>query len=461
MSLLGWSIGGLCFGVGLAAALMARARAPMFPSFALPLVWLLALVAFSLTLPSEPAPYFREGGVLGWGVLTATGLWLMGAFVGSRLGWEWLGALLPMSAPVLALALARNDLLPALWGVGIATGLMWTLLGRAWASVAGAALSVLALSWTTGLAPIAGAPLWFGVCVAGAGLTAFGLATMLARAGRTGWRYSYILLFGGFAVTAVGYRLAGSDAPWLQLTLMTLVAATLARGLAGSELWSRYALMVWVGLLASAFATMRGYGVAVCALIASLHALVMSHREFTATTDHENALYTAGALLLTSVLGFRLFTLTYPLQVPRADLYLYFTLLAFLIALVGLGALGLWWSQRGEGSPLWRSVLAGFWAIAAPLALTAVFTERAAAGWSVGALSAALSAYLYGNRLFGWLAPLAMLGLIILLPLGNLAATVADMPRTVRLGVAIGLAVAAALTALVIAVADRAPHSPD
>jgi hypothetical protein len=461
MSLLGWSIGGLCFGVGLAAALMARARAPMFPSFALPLVWLLALAAFSLTLPSAPAPYFREGGVLGWGVLTATGLWLMGAFVGSRLGWEWLGALLPMSAPVLALALARNDLLPALWGVGIATGLMWTLLGRAWASVAGVALSVLALSWTTGLAPIAGAPLWFGVCVAGAGLTAFGLATVLARAGRTGWRYSYILLFGGFAVTAVGYRLAGSDAPWLQLTLMTLVAATLARGLAGSELWSRYALMVWVGLLASAFATMRGYGVAVCALIASLHALVMSHREFTATTDHENALYTAGALLLTSVLGFRLFTLTYPLQVPRADLYLYFTLLAFLIALVGLGALGLWWSQRGEGSPLWRSVLAGFWAIAAPLALTAVFTERAAAGWSVGALSAALSAYLYGNRLFGWLAPLAMLGLIIVLPLGNLAATVADMLRAVRLGVAIGLAIAAALTALVIAVADRAPNSPD
>ncbi len=167
--------------MGLAAALMARARAPMFPSFALPLVWLLALAAFSLTLPSAPAPYFREGGVLGWGVLTATGLWLMGAFVGSRLGWEWLGALLPMSAPVLALLLARNDLLPALWGVGIATGLMWTLLGRAWASVAGVALSVLALSWTTGLAPIAGAPLWFGVCVAGAVLAAFGLATVLAR----------------------------------------------------------------------------------------------------------------------------------------------------------------------------------------------------------------------------------------------------------------------------------------
>ena len=455
MSLLGWSIGGLCFGLGLAAALMARARAPMFPTFALPLVWLLALVAFGLTLPSEPAPYFRGGGVLGWGVLTATGLWLMGAFVGSRLHWEWLGALLPMSAPVLALLLARNDLLPALWGVGIATGLMWTLLGRAWASMAGVALSVLALTWTTGLATIARTPLWFGVCLAGAGIVAFGLATLLARGGRTGWRISYILLFGGFAVTAVGYRLAGSEAPWLQLVLMTLIAATLARGFSGNELWSRYALLVWVGLLASAFATMRGFGAAVCALMASLHALVMSHRKFTETTDHENALYTAGALLLTSVLGFRMFTLSYPLQTPRADLYLYFTLLAFLIALVGLGALGLWWSQRGEQSPLWRSALAGFWAVAAPLALTAVFSERAAAGWSVGALSAALSAHLYGNRLFAWLAPLSMLGLIILLPLGNIAATVADMPRAARLNIAIGLAVAAALTAVIIALADR------
>ncbi len=459
MNLLGWSIGGLCFGVGLAAALMARARAPMFPGFALPLVWLLALAAFGLTLPAEPAPYFQAGGALGWGVLTATGLWLTGAVFGSRLGWEWLGALLPLSAPVLAVILARNDLLPALWGVGVATGLMWTLLGRAWASMAGVALSTLALSWTTGLASVANVPLWFGVCLAGAGVGAFGLATLLARTGRTGWRIYYILLFGGFALTAVGYRLSGSDDPWLELTLMTLVAATLARGLSGSEHWSRYALLAWVGLLASAFATMRGFGVAVCALMASLHALVMSHRAFTRTTDHENALYTAGALLLTSVLGFRIFTLSYPLQTPRADLYLYFTLLAFLIAVAGLGALGQWWAQRGESSPLWRSALAGFWAIAAPLALTAVFNERAAAGWSVGALSASLSAYLYGNRLFVWLAPLSLLGLIILLPLGSIAATVADMPRAVRMGVAIGLAVAAALTALLIAAVDREPQA--
>ncbi|MCS6918145.1 MAG: hypothetical protein NZM28_00070 [Fimbriimonadales bacterium] len=461
MSLAAWSIGGICFGLGLIAALMARSRAPMFPTFALPLVWLIALVAFGLTLPAEPAPYFQAGGALGWGVLTASGLWLMGAFVGSRLHYEWLGALLPLSAPVLALAFAREGLLPALWGVGIATGLMWVVLGRAWASLESVALSTLALCWTTGLATFAGAPLWFGVCLAEAGLAAFGLATLLARAGRIGWRYSYILLFGGFALTAVGYRLAGSDAPWLELVLMTLIAATLARGLSGSELWSRYALLVWVGLLAAAFATMRGFGLAVCALMTALHALLMTHREFTRTTVHENALYVAGALLLTSVLGFRLFTLSYPLRAPRADLYLYFTLLTFLIALIGLGALALWWSLRGERSPLWRSLLAGFWASATPLALTAVFTERAAAGWTAGALGAALSAYLYGSRLFHWIAPLSMLGLIIVLPLASIAATVADMPRAVRIGVAVGLSVALALTAVAIAIIDRDLGSVD
>jgi hypothetical protein len=427
----------------------------MFPSFALPLVWLIALVVFGLTLPSEPTPYFQPGSALGWGVLVASGLWLMGAFVGSRLHYEWLGALLPMSAPVLSLLFAREGLLPALWGVGIATGLMWVLLGRAWVSMEGVALSTLALCWTTGLATFAGAPLWFGVCLAGAGLAAFGIATLLARAGRIGWRYSYILLFGGFALTAVGYRLAGSDAPYLQLVLLTLIAATLARGLSGNALWSRYALLVWVGLLAAAFATMRGFGLAVCALMTALHALVMTHREFTRTTVHENALYVAGALLMTTVLGFRLFTLDYPLRAPRADLYLYFTLVAFLIALIGLGALALWWSQRGERSPLWRSLLAGFWASAAPLALTAIFSERAAAGWTAGALGAAVSAFLYGNRLFHWIAPLSMLGLIVVLPLGSIAATVADMPRATRISVAIGLSVALAITAVVIAVAER------
>jgi len=455
MSLAAWSIGGVCFGLGLAAALMARSRAPMFPAFALPLVWLVALVVFGLTLPSEPTPYFQPGGALGWGVLVASGLWLTGAFVGSRLHFEWLGALLPMSAPVLALVFAREGLLPALWGVGIATGLMWVLLGRAWQSLEGVALSTLALCWTTGLATFARVPLWFGVCLAGAGVGAFGIATLLARAGRTGWRYSYVLLFGGFALTAVGYRLSGSDAPYLQLVLMTLLAATLARGLSGHALWSRYALLVWVGLLSASFATMRGFGLAVCALMTALHALVMSHREFTRTAVHETALYGVGALLMTTVLGFRLFTLSYPLRASRADLYGYFTLVAFLIALVGLGVLALWWSQRGERSPLWRSLLAGFWASAAPLALTAIFSERAAAGWTAGALGAALSAYLYGNRLFHWIVPLSMLGLILVLPLGSLAATVADMSRATRVGVAVGLSVALAITAIVLVVAER------
>lgn len=459
MSAAAWAVGTLCFGAGLVAALMARARVVAFPSFALPLAWLLALVAFGLTLPSDPAPYFQAGGALGWGVLTASGLWIAGAFVGSRLHYEWLGASLPLSAPVLALIFAPNDLLPALWGIGIATGIVWLPLGRAWSSLEGVALSTLALSWATGLSLYAGTPRWFGVCLAGAGLAAFGLATLLARQARKGWWYSHVLLFGGFTITAVGYQLAGSEAPWLMLVLQTLIAATLARALSGSEPWSRYALLVWVGLLASAFATLRGYGLAVAALMVALYALVMSHREFTRTEAREAALYTVGALLLTSVVGFRLFVLSYPLRTPRADLYLYFTLLAFLIALVGLGALAHWWSLRGERGPVWRTLLAGFWATVAPLTLTAIFSERAAAGWSVGALSASLSAYLYGNRLYHWLMPLSLLALIVLLPLAGIAATFAEQPREVRIGIAAGLTVALVLTALLVAWLDRERES--
>lgn len=293
------------------------------------------------------------------------------------------------------------------------------------------------------------------VCLTGAGVVAFGIATVLARTGRTGWWYSYALVLGSFTVTAVGYLLAGSRAPWLLLVLQALAAATLARGLSGSPVWSRYALLVWVGLLAAAFGTLRGFGLAVCALMVALYALVMSHRAFTLIAEHERELYTSGALLLTSVVGFRLFTLSYPLQVPRADRYSYFTLLAFLIALVGLGALGLWWSQRGEQPAVWRTLLSGFWATAAPLALTAVFSERARAGWIVGALGASLGAYLYGNRLFRWLLPLGMLGLIIVLPLGSIAATFAQQPRLVRIGVAVGFALALAATAALIAALER------
>jgi hypothetical protein len=48
-----------------------------------------------------------------------------------------------------------------------------------------------------------------------------------------------------------------------------------------------------------------------------------------------------------------------------------------------------------------------------------------------------------------------MLGLIVVVPLGSIAATVADMPRATRISVAVGLSIALAITAVVIAVAER------
>jgi hypothetical protein len=78
-------------------------------------------------------------------------------------------------------------------------------------------------------------------------------------------------------------------------------------------------------------------------------------------------------------------------------------------------------------------------------------------------LGATISAYLYGNRLFHWLAPLSLLGLIIVLPLGSVAAVVADSPRNLRMGVAIGLTIALALTAIAIALVESrsAPQTDD
>lgn len=70
-----WVAVGMCTGLGFPAILHDRARA-LFPSLALPAVWLIAILAFSLTMPTEPMPYFHARGALGWGVLTNSGLWL-------------------------------------------------------------------------------------------------------------------------------------------------------------------------------------------------------------------------------------------------------------------------------------------------------------------------------------------------------------------------------------------------
>ncbi|MER3403551.1 MAG: hypothetical protein C4337_09790 [Armatimonadota bacterium] len=442
-----WVVAGVCAGLGFIAVLLVRARAP-FPSLALPAVWLIAMLAFSLTMPTEPMPYFHAGGALGWGVLTASGLWLMGAFLCIRLH-QSLGAIPPLLSPILALALVPNDLQDAVWGIGIASVLVWLLLGRAWHESEPIALSALALSWASALSLASGAPRWLAICMSGAGMLTMAVVGWRARLGLVSWWLAYALLFAGFAGVAVGYRLSGSEGPWLALVLVTLVSATIARGLSQSEEWGRYSMLVWVALLMAGFGAMKGYGMALCALMVSLHAMVMGHGSLVQTAPSERALYQTGALLMTAMVGFRLFTLTHPLRTPRADLYQPFALFGFLLALVGLGVLALWWSRRQEEAPLWRTLVAGFWSAVAPLALVALMTERAGAGWSVGGLGAAIGAYLYGSPLQRWVYPLLMAGVAVLLPLSEQVAPFAESDRATRLTIGAVLTGLILLTALV------------
>lgn len=62
----------------------------------------------------------------------------------------------------------------------------------------------------------------------------------------------------------------------------------------------------------------------------------------------------------------------------------------------------------------------------APLALVALMTERAGAGWSVGGLGAAIGGYLYSSLFQRWVFPLLMAGVVVLLPLSELVAPFAE-----------------------------------
>ncbi len=445
--MIAWAISALCFGAGLVVVLMARSRAT-FPAFALPLIWLLAIGMFGLTLPADPMPYFQPGGALGWGVLTSAGMGLLGAYLSLRERWGTLGASLPLLAPILALTLKGEGLLYALWGISIATVLLWLILGRSWAGVETSALSTLALSWTIALSGYAGMPRWYGVCVAGVGIGVL-LLTALLGTGRTlKWGWAILLLFGGFTVVAVGYRLSGSDAPWLNLVLMTLVAVALAKLFSGWQEGSRYAVLVWVALMMGVFFTLRGFGLAVSALMVSLYALTLAQTERVESDSNERALATAGAFLLTMLLGFRLFVVSYPLGVPRADLYAHPALVGFLLAIIGLGALALWWRRERTEAPLWRTVVGGLLASVAPLVMTLLFTERGGAGWLAGALGAGVSAYLYHANIQRWLYPLALGSMASALTLTPVVGQMGGLEREVKLGIA--GAVAGVLLLLVI-----------
>lgn len=413
-------------GTGLSAVGLAWKRQSPITSM-LFTVWLIALLAFGLTLPAMPAPPFTAGGQLGLGILTGTGLWLLGACFPS------VALLLSLFAPAAAFFLVPLGPLPILYGLMISAALVWFCLGPQWHALPALALTQFAFCAALGLvyettAP-AGmlpetwrlGPLW----IALAGALAFAIRTVL-RSQNLPWLGRHLITSGFLLGGAVAVSLLSGFKDFWSLTLAALVSSTLV-GLVPSAGW---ALLVWIGLFGLVFSTEQGYGTALIALVVSLYTVVM---EDPSDLSERRDAALSGATLLTLTALFRLFVEHYPLRDPRADLYTHYTLIGFLLAVVGLVNLSHW--LQAEAAPgLVRTLLVGFWAAGAPIALAAIWGTRAAAGWMGGSLALALVAFLLPNVLTGIL-PLVFCGTATALPLVILAEPLSDAPRADRIAV--------------------------
>jgi hypothetical protein len=421
-----WIVSVISAGNGLFAVWLAWKRQSPMTSM-LFTVWLIALLAFSLTLPAIPVPPFAAGGQLGLGILIGTGLWLLGACFSA------VALLLSLVAPAAAFFLAPLGPLPILYGILISTALVWFYLGQQWRALPALALVQFAFCAALGLvyettAP-AGilpetwrlGPLW----VALAGALAFAIGTGL-RSQNIPWLGRHLITSGILLGGAVAVSLLSGFKDFWTLTLAALVSSTLV-GLVPSARW---ALLVWIGLFGLVFSTEQGYGTSLIALVVSLYTVVMDEP---ADLSERGDAALGGATLLTLTALFRLFVEHYPLRDPRADLYTHYTLIGFLLAVVGLVNLLQWW--QGEAAPgLVRTVLVGFWAAGAPIALAAIWGTRAAAGWMGGSLALALVTFLLPNVLMGIL-PLVFCGMATALPLVILVEPLSDAPRADRIGV--------------------------
>jgi hypothetical protein len=413
-------------GIGLLAVGLAWKRQSPITSMLFS-VWLIALLAFGLTLPAMPAPPFTAGGQLGLGILIGTGLWLLGACFPS------VALLLSLFAPAAAFFLVPLGPLPILYGLMISAALVWFCLGPQWRALPALALTQFAFCAALGLVYETTAPtgmlpetwrlgpLW----IALAGVLAFAVRTVL-RPQNLPWLGRHLITSGFLLGGAVAVSLLSGFKDFWTLTLAALVSSTLV-GLVPSAGW---ALLVWVGLFGLVFSTEQGYGTALIALVVSLYTVVM---EDPSDLSERGDAALSGATLLTLTALFRLFVEHYPLRDPRADLYTHYTLIGFLLAVVGLVNL-LQWLQAEAAPGLVRTLLVGFWAAGAPIALAAIWGTRAAAGWMGGSLALALVAFLLPKVLTGIL-PLVFCGMATALPLVILAEPLSDAPRADRIAV--------------------------
>ena len=421
-----WIVSVISAGTGLFAVGLAWKRQSPITSM-LFTVWLIALLAFGLTLPTMPAPPFTAGGQLGLGILIGTGLWLLGAC------FPFVALLLSLVAPAAAFFLVPLGPLPILYGLLISAALVWFCLGPQWHALPALALTQFAFCAALGLVYETTAPTgmlpetWrFGpLWIALAGAIAFAIGTVL-RPQNLPWLGRHLITSGILLAGAVAVSLLSGFKDFWSLTLAALVSSTLV-GLVPSAGW---ALLVWIGLFGLVFSTEQGYATALIALVVSLYTVVMDDP---ADLSERGDAALSGATLLTLTALFRLFVEHYPLRDPRADLYTHYTLIGFLLAVVGLVNLLQWW--KGEAAPgLVRTLLVGFWAAGAPIALAAIWGTRAAAGWMGGSLALALVAFLLPKGLTGIL-PLVFCGMATALPLVILAEPLSDAPRADRIAV--------------------------
>lgn len=440
MSALAWVIIGLCYAGALAVASRERARA----GGAMLLIWVLILAAFGITLFSEPEPFFQSGSQFGWGLLLGTGLWLIGRYFASQSNTlSPLGALCPLAAPALVLALSPGDPFPALWGVLISIAICWSLLKEDWQETLPLAVSAGALCAAMGLAYHTALPAdvskimwrWGAPAFALSGWLAYALLQWSSKSAEGyAWRLAHPVTLGLLTAGALYLQMFAGVSFALWLALIWVAGATLIAGFSAGQgaLHPRVSLLVAVGVYAGVFALGMGYGLALASLAMGLYALAMVR---SSAQDHVKEAYAAGATLLMLASLFRLYTVTYPLRAPRADLYTHYVLLSFIGALVVLAILAQWLRSESDKKPrLYPTLTAGFWSAVAPVALSAIFGVRAGAGWLGGALAATVTAYLFSGSSSMWrlLAPLAFCGFAAAIPFTSLVEAYADLPRLTR-----------------------------
>ncbi|AGY59829.1 hypothetical protein [Gloeobacter kilaueensis] len=450
MGAIEWALAAISLAAGSFAALAVARRQALA-------VVLIAGCAFLTTLPATPSPPFTAGGQLGLGICLSTGAWLVAFWLGTNERLGWLVPLLPAAVPALALLLVPQGPLPILFGVLVAAALFWCCLGRSWPLMPPLVMAQFAFAAALGLvfegAAPKGAgsawhlgPLWFAL----AGYLA-ALVPLLGRKGleRSGWLGVHLAVWFCFGL-AVAVSWAVSHQILWQPVLAVLVATTLVGFIAADAPRSSLALFAWIGAFALVFSADYGYGTAIAALVLSYYTVAVAVYE----SVQPGALiarleaFAGGTALLTLVALFRLFVETYPLRTPRADLYTHYTFIGLLAAIALLVNLA-----RTSKLALVPTLLAGFWAAAAPVALAAIWGVRSAAGWLGGALAALLVLYAIGGDELGlarkpWqnALPLVFAGVAAILPLVTLVDPLSDAPRAQRLWVLVVIGTVAVLS---------------